>query len=76
MAWPSRDIRRRLNPQGLRIGLGCGASLLRSRRFHEQVIIGAIGLAALAALSRENQARTFTRLAAWDKQRAAKARPA
>jgi hypothetical protein len=62
----------------LRIGLG----LLLSRPFHVQVIAGVIGLAALAGLVRENQARTRARLAAWDNrqnlryQRTAKARPA
>ena len=62
----------------LRIGLG----LLLSRPFHELVIGGVIGLAALAGLARENQARTRARLAAWDKrqdlryQRTAQARPA
>jgi hypothetical protein len=62
----------------LRIGLG----LLLSRPFHKQVIAGVIGLAALAGLARENQARTRARLAAWDKRqnlryrRTVKARPA
>jgi hypothetical protein len=62
----------------LRIGLG----LLRSRQLHEQVIFGIIGLAALAGIARENQARAVTRLAAWNQQqtlrlqRKTKARPA
>jgi hypothetical protein len=61
-----------------RIGLG----LVLSRPFHEVVIAGVIGLAALAGLARENEARTRARLAAWDKrqnlryQRTVKARPA
>jgi hypothetical protein len=61
----------------LRIGFG----LLLSRQFHELVIAGVIGLAALAGLARENQARARTRLAAWDKrqnlryERTVKARP-
>ena len=64
------------------IGLGAVAIILRSRRLHELVIVGVIGLAALARLSRENQARTLARVAAWDKrrnlrdQRTSKARPA
>jgi hypothetical protein len=33
------------------------------------VITGAIGLAAAASLSRENQARAAARMVAWDKQR-------
>jgi hypothetical protein len=48
----------------LLIGLG----LLRSRRFPGQVIIGAIGLAALARLARETQVRAWARLVAWDKR--------
>jgi len=70
----SRNYRRVM----FRIGLG----LLLSRPFHELVIAGVIGLAALAGLARENQARTRARLAAWDKrqdlryQRTAQARPA
>jgi hypothetical protein len=62
----------------LRIGLG----LLGSRPFHKLVITAVIGLAALAGLARENQARTFVRVAAWDRQqnlrhqRTARTRPA
>ena len=66
----------------LAIGLGVVANVLRSPRFRELVIVGVIGLAAVAGLSRENQARTLARVAAWDKkrnlphQRTPKARPA
>ena len=62
----------------LRIGLG----ILLSHPFHKLVITAVIGLAALAGLTRENRARTFARMAAWDKQqklrqqRTAKIRPA
>jgi hypothetical protein len=62
----------------LRIGLG----LLRSRQLHAQLITGIIGLAALAGIARENQARAVTRLAAWNQQqtlrlqRKTKTRPA
>jgi hypothetical protein len=62
--------------------LSIGLGLLLSRRFHVQVIAAVIGLAALAGLARENQARTRVRLGAWDKQqnlrhqRTAKIRPA
>lgn len=52
----------------LTIGLGAVANTLRSRRFHEQVIIGVIGLAALVSLARENRASALVRLAAWDKR--------
>jgi hypothetical protein len=53
----------------LRIGLATIVHVLRRRRFHEQVIICLIGLAALASLGRETQARVLARLAAWDKAR-------
>lgn len=42
---------------------------LTSRRFMAQVITGAIALAAVAELLRENQARSLARLAAWDRKR-------
>jgi len=57
-------VRRWLGTVVLLIGLG----LLRSRRFPGQVIIGVIGLVALARLARENQARAWARLVAWDKR--------
>jgi hypothetical protein len=62
--------------------LSIGLGLVLSRRFGGRVIAGVIGLAALAGLARENQARTRARLGAWDKQqnlrhqRTAKIRPA
>ena len=43
-------------------------NLLRSPRFQRNVITGLIGLAALARLSKESQARSIARLAAWDKK--------
>jgi len=45
----------------LLIGLG----FLRSGPVVELAIAGVLGLAAVAGLARENQARTWTRLAAW-----------
>ena len=42
---------------------------LASRRFMAQVITGAIALAAVAELLRENQARSVARLVAWDRKR-------
>jgi hypothetical protein len=60
----SRAARRNRRMALLRIGLG----LLLSSRFLVHVIAGVIGLAALAGLARENEARTVVRLAAWDKQ--------
>src|ERR1019366_10298826 len=51
------------------IGLSALARFVGSRRFLSYVISGALGLAALASLSRDNQTRTVARIAAWDKQR-------
>jgi hypothetical protein len=39
--------------------------LLENRRFRQNMIIGAITLAALAHLARENETRSRARLAAW-----------
>jgi len=77
-AGTSRMVGRRPGMVVLLIGLG----LLRSRRFPGRVIIGVIGLVALARLARENQVRAWARLVAWDKrqnlryQRSAKTGPA
>jgi hypothetical protein len=45
------------------------ARFLGSRRFLERAVVGAIGLAALASMARENQARAVARFIAWDKWR-------
>jgi hypothetical protein len=50
------------------VGLGVVGHVLRSRRFYERVIIGAIVLGALRGLGQENRASAFERLAAWNKQ--------
>ena len=50
------------------IGLGVVGHMLRSRRFHERVIVGAIVLGALRELGQENRAITFERVAAWNKR--------
>jgi hypothetical protein len=42
---------------------------LTSRRFATHVFTGAIVLAAVAELMRENRTRNFARLAAWDQKR-------
>jgi hypothetical protein len=67
------------HPQGavwLGVGLATLAHVLRSHRFHVQVILGVIALGALARIARENQAAALTRLAAWDKARSAAPRRA
>ena len=50
------------------IGLGVMGHVLRSRRFHERVIVGAIMLGAVRGLGQENRASTFERVAAWNKR--------
>jgi hypothetical protein len=52
----------------LLIGLG----FLRSRRVIEAAIIGAVALAALAGLARENQTRNRARMAAWLKRQSSR----
>ncbi len=63
----SRAVSRQRSVVWLGVGLATLAHILRSRRFHVQVIIGVIGLGALASIARENQAAALARLAAWDK---------
>jgi hypothetical protein len=50
------------------VGLGVVGHVLRSPRFHERVIVGAIVLGALRGLGQESRATTFARLAAWNKR--------
>jgi hypothetical protein len=50
------------------VGLGVVGHVLRSPRFHERVIVGAIVLGALRGLGQENRANTFARVAAWNKR--------
>ena len=50
------------------VGLGVVGHVLRSRRFYERAIIGAIVLGALRGLGQENRASAFERLAAWNKR--------
>ena len=50
------------------IGLGVVGHVLRSRRFQERVIVGAIVLGALRGLGQETRVSTFERLAAWNKR--------
>jgi hypothetical protein len=56
----------------LGIELDMVARFLGSSRFREFVIVGAIALAALASLARENQERSVASLVAWDQRRAAR----
>jgi hypothetical protein len=53
----------------LGIELNAVARYLGSSRFREHVIVAALGLAALAALARENHERNVARLVAWDQRR-------
>ena len=50
------------------VGLGVVGHVLRSRRFYERAIIGAIVLGALRGLGQENRASAFERLTAWNKR--------
>jgi hypothetical protein len=50
------------------IELGMVARFLGSRRFRAFVIVGAIGVAALASLARENLEGNTARLVAWDQR--------
>jgi hypothetical protein len=50
------------------VGLGVVGHVLRSPRFHERVIVGAIVLEALRGLGQESRANSFARLAAWNKR--------
>jgi hypothetical protein len=51
------------------IVLGVAAHLARQRSSYEHAIMIALGLAAVAGLERASRARSFARLAAWDKGR-------
>jgi hypothetical protein len=42
--------------------------ILQDRRFQETVIVGAIGVVALAQVGRDNQARPVRRAASWYKR--------
>jgi hypothetical protein len=50
------------------VGLGVVGHVLRSPRFHERVVVGAIVLGALRGLGQESRASAFERLAAWNKR--------
>ncbi len=50
------------------VGLGVVGHVLRSRRFQERVIVGAIVLGALRGLGQESGASAFARLSAWNKR--------
>lgn len=54
------------------IGLALAARLARDTRTYEPVIIAVIVFVAVAGLGRASRARSFARLAAWDKRRNAK----
>jgi hypothetical protein len=58
---------RRLVVRG--IELVAVARFLGSRRFLERTIVGAVALAALARLARDNEARAVSRFIAWDRRR-------
>lgn len=51
------------------IGLAVAARMARDPRSYETAIVVVIAVAAVAGLGRASQARSFARLAAWDKRR-------
>jgi hypothetical protein len=50
--------------------------ILQDRRFQETVIVGAIGVVALAQVGRDNQARPVRRAASWYKTHGVSHEPA
>jgi hypothetical protein len=50
------------------VGLGVVGHVLRSRRFYQRMIVGAIVLGALRGLGQENRASAMARLQAWNKR--------
>jgi hypothetical protein len=50
------------------VALATVVHMLRSRRFYQRVITGAVAVGALRRIGQENQASTMARLAAWDKR--------
>jgi hypothetical protein len=66
---PAQRPPRRMNRMVMvRLGVAGVATILRSRRFYERVIVSAIGAAAVARLGKENQDKNLARLSAWDKR--------
>jgi len=53
----------------LLIGARITANVLRSRRFHNAVIVSIVGLWAAARIGREGQASGRRRISAWDTKR-------
>jgi len=53
------------------IGLAVVARVLRDKRAHETAILVVIAVAAARGLGKASQAKSFARLAAWDKRRSA-----
>ena len=50
------------------VGLGVVSHMVRSRRFHERVVLGAIVLGALRGLGQDSRASTFERLSSWNQR--------
>lgn len=53
------------------IGLAVAARVLRDKRTHETAILVVIAVAAARGLGKASRAKSFARLAAWDKRRSA-----
>ena len=50
------------------VGLGVVGHMLRSRRFQERLILGAVALGALRGLGQVSRANAFARLTAWNQR--------
>jgi hypothetical protein len=50
------------------IGLAVVARIMRDPRTHEAAIVAVIAVAAVAGLGKASRAKSFARLAAWDKR--------
>jgi hypothetical protein len=66
---PARPSKRWQRAILLAIGMAAIARLPWDSRSQQHAVMFAIVLAALAALAHEDQARSFARLAAWDRRR-------
>jgi hypothetical protein len=53
------------------IGLAMVARIMRDPRTHEAAIVAVIAVAAVTGLGKASRAKSFARLAAWDKRRTA-----
>jgi hypothetical protein len=53
------------------IGVAVAARLARNPRSYGPAVVAVIAFVAIAGMGRESRARSFARLASWDKRRSA-----